>query len=171
MNSISTQKIYVWAITISIFLNLIFIYLLFTESHDTPSEQIKERELVSKLPADELGLTSKQQILFDNYRNEYYRLLDSISIQINKTREEIINKSFESRLGWPDEEKINPLVEKIGSLNAQMEKLLFEHLIMLASILNNDQLKGFKKIIDESLQSGSDSQMYELHTLRPRRIF
>jgi hypothetical protein len=161
---ISRQKIYFWIAAISVLLMNLTLELLFW-----PRQELTEREQARVYIANELGLILEQQNLFEELSNKYSKLINSITQQINKEKKEIVNEVFEK---GNDIEKINPLAKNIGRLSVKIEKFRFEYYTKIKSILRDNQLKEFEKIIEKSLESDSlIVPQNELLPPQPRKIF
>ncbi|MFH1198099.1 MAG: hypothetical protein V1720_20525 [bacterium] len=151
MDIITKQKTYFWVIAVLIVVNLVTLYFMWSYRSHPPKPKLFEKGEMKGFLFKELGLDSMQQKLFDQYRDEHFRMTDSLFRQIGEVKKAILDEAL---LDNPDKEKIDRLTKRVGELNTLVETSLFDHFTKLKSVLKGDQLKKFKKMISETFKMG-----------------
>jgi hypothetical protein len=151
MDIITKQKTYFWLIAILIVINIVTLYFMWSQRPGPPTQrQMGKRDMKGFL-FKELNLDSTQQKLFEQYRDEHFKMIDSLFNRIGEVKKAILDEAWNTN---PDREKITGLTKKIGELNALVEISLFDHFAKLKSVLKEDQLKKFKEMLSESFRIG-----------------
>lgn len=170
MNLTSKQKLYFWLIIA--FILLIDIALVIWMQKTTGNQGETNEETVNvKTLADALSLNEKQLDFFNVNEKEYSDLIDTLHQQINIRNKKITDKIFEENY---DSSRLNQLIEEVGKLNDQVGKVRFKYLRKLKTVLNKDQLKKFKEIINESFVEWNDTLIVpynKIYPPRPRKLY
>lgn len=169
MDLTSKQKLYLWLI--AAFIILIDIVLIIWMQNVTGNlhEQVAETREIKTL-AGALGLNINQLEFFNLNEKEYSNTISTLHKEINNKNREIADELFRKNY---NEENVNRLIEDVGGLNNEVDKVRFKYLQKLSSVLSNEQLNIFKEIINQSLIEWNDTLIVpvnEHYTPRPRRI-
>jgi len=169
MDFTSKQKLFFWLIVAFIILIDIVLIIWMQKVTGNPLEQVGETREIKTL-ANALGLNNKQLEFFNLNEKEYSNTISTLHNKINNKNKEIADKVFEKNY---NEENVNQLIEDVGRLNDEVDKVRFKYLQKISSVLNSDQLNKFKDIINQSLIEWNDTLIVpynEIYAPRPRRI-
>ncbi len=163
------QKSYFWLIIVFIILIDIVLVIWMQKITGNPGEIKGESQEIKSLAAA-LGLSQKQLEFFNLNEREYSNIISTLHNEIVNKNKEIANKVFEKNY---NEDNMNRLIEDVGRLNDEVDKVRFKYLQKISSVLNLDQLNKFKAIINQSLIEWNDTLIVpynENYPPRPRRI-
>lgn len=115
-----------------------------------PSPERREAEIANFFVA-ELNLTPQQKIILRALQKQFFTRVDAIHSEIKDLRRQIIDESFNVT---PDVAKVEALADKIGSKEAQKERLLSEHFQEIKKICGPEQEKKLKSLAQELSKMG-----------------
>ena len=169
MDITSKQKLYFWLIVAFIILVDVVLIIWMQKITGNPGE-IKGTSQEIKSLAATLGLNPEQVEFFNLNEREYSDIISTLHKEINYKNKEIAGELFGKNY---NEENVNRLIEDVGRLNDEVDKVRFKYLQKLSSVLGIDQLNKFREIINQSLIEWNDTLIVpynENYPPRPRRI-
>lgn len=160
MESIKRNRILLWVAIILLFSNLAILSLIWLKptvvKNDIRSERkynFRNKQNFEERIANELNLNEQQIKEYRDLKRNHFSLMRNIKDSINRNKT-LIHKELNKNN--PDINYINRLSDSIGLLNAEFEKLNYNHIYALKETLSEEQLANFKKLM-ENLHQGQDS--------------
>jgi Spy/CpxP family protein refolding chaperone len=147
MDLVTKQKSTLWLIIILVVLNITTIVMLWLPGGIRPRPERHPNLPKHQTFFKELDLTQEQKKKFDQYRNEYFRVIEKYTRQINLKKYEIMDMLFQPE---PDSLRLNNISNELGQLNTEFEKVRFRQILRMKTILTDEQFNLFKIIVDES---------------------
>lgn len=100
--------------------------------------------------AEQLSLSAEQKSQLEQLRREHFQIMEPLRRQSSQARANL-------HALWAkdtSEDKIDSLSNRIGELQAQIEKTTFEHFAEIRAICNDEQKRLFDEVIQDVLKQG-----------------
>jgi len=159
MEKAKRNQILLWVAIILLSVNLAMVTAIWIKGKSNfknkeRSEHFKDGNLdnFENRMAMELNLNASQIEKIHELKKNHWKKMQPLRDSIQQ-KKWLIHQELMSKL--PDTNYINLLSDTIGQLNADFEKLNYNHLYLLKEQLNEEQLASFKKVI-ECLPYGQD---------------
>lgn len=108
-----------------------------------------DREMVQRYMERQLNLSPEQSANMAKLRDAHFIKADSLTEEINQIRKEIMDELFNNS---PDKDKVQKLVEALGTKQVELERLNFSHFQDLLSLCKPDQKEKFKTLLSDLLE-------------------
>ena len=150
MDIFSQKKFMIWTITLLVLLNIISLATLWYQRSERPPQQVRQgeqrQESVTQFLNRELQLADDQKKEFERLRREYVDASTKLNEEIRAAK-----KSLFDLLAAPAPEKttIDKLTGEIGTKQAQLDLMLFNHLTALRTLCTPVQRDKFNTILRE----------------------
>src|SRR4030042_4216950 len=105
----------------------------------------------------ELSLSAEQIVKFQEYRKAFDAELDSLSVEQNDLRRELIQELAATA---PDRKRLSEINERINRLQIEAQERVIEHLLEVKAILDPGQQEKFLSIILQRLTSSTGPGTY-----------
>jgi hypothetical protein len=115
--------------------------VIWMQKSTNSSNQIKQEALGIKPLAEMLGLTDRQLNFFSASQKDFSDRINALHHEINDKNKVIVENIFNEDYNKP---KVEPLIEKVGKFNVEVEKVRFRYLQNLKSVLNSNQINSEK---------------------------
>ena len=145
MDFLSKQKLTNLLIIVLVVINILSLtFIWYREMHrpKLPPPQ-PGREDVGRFIKDQLNLNNEQKTQFDKYMKKHADVTREMNNKIGELKKEILIEAFNPN---SDTNKVNDLTQKIGKIQGDYEKFLYEHFQKLASVCNPEQKEKLKNI-------------------------
>lgn len=100
---------------------------------------------------DELNLTNKQHIEFQNIRHQYHENSDSIIEKMDKNRNDLLTELGKEK---SDTITLNKLSQDLGSLHIELKKLTIQYYLNMKEVCNEKQkvklFQTFKAMVNSN---------------------
>ncbi|MEI6694813.1 MAG: hypothetical protein WCO13_01990 [Bacteroidota bacterium] len=143
MNYFIEKKSAFWTIVILVVLNVFTLSMIWIlrPPHPFPLHARHEK-LIPDLVIAELKLDGKQAILFKESEIQQMRKINLLLDSLHQSKQELFLSSFDQAI---DTLKMESLIHQIGSLNEEIDRISFSHIIELKHICNTHQ----KEILED----------------------
>ena len=105
----------------------------------------------------ELSLSAEQIVKFQEYRKAFHAELDSLSVEQNDLRRELIQ---ELAATTPERKRLSEINERINRLQIEAQERVINHLLDVKAILGPKQQEKFFSIILQRLTSPTGPGKY-----------
>jgi hypothetical protein len=140
-----------WVIGILIVLNMVSLAVVWVhigEKSRSPGRPPRGSSGISvELLRDELGLSPDQVAQFEKLRGNQLGAMKEVNDELDSLKLVLVDDMFSPS---PDKESLNKTVEKIGSLQANLEMLRFKHFDALTQICDKQQRERLQPILREA---------------------
>ncbi len=151
MDFLSKQKLTNLLIIVLVIINILSLsFIWYKEMHrpQLPPPQ-PDRENVGRFIKDQLNLSDEQKGKFDMYMKEHAEVTQRMNDEIGGLKKEILIEAFNAN---PDSSKVTTFSEKIGKIQSDYEKFLYEHFRKLGTVCNPEQKEKLKNIFLSSFR-------------------
>ena len=155
MNYFKEKKFATIAIIILVVLNITTITLLWLgrPSHYRPP-QIPREKVMFDFIAHELNFNPVQREAFKQQERKFMFDTRSVHFKIDSLQQQLYNTIYEERT---DKHYLDSLTNEIGSLETELNKVTYDHLVQIKSLCDEGQQQRYKTLLNELL-----------NTLRPK---
>ena len=113
----------------------------------------------------ELGLTEEQRAAFDSIRARYLRDMRPLWEELHQRRRELTDLVLSDQ---PDSARIRQLVDRISSLQVEMELRSLRFFRDLRGVLTPEQLRKFRRMTEERMRHRPPMfRRHSRHRMRP----
>jgi Spy/CpxP family protein refolding chaperone len=152
MNFFTKIRATSWIIGLLVILNLLTLSTIwfqqFRRPPQTPPSQENRSETVQLFLQRELNLTDQQAQQFTTLRTQYLATSRVLMQDVMALRKTLTEEMFATS---PDTPKADQIAEQIGVKHAEVERLLFSHLLELKAVCEPEQQAKFQRLMQEIL--------------------
>ena len=105
----------------------------------------------------ELSLSAEQIVKFQEYRKAFHAELDSLSVEQNDLRRQLIQELAATA---PDRMRLSDINERVNRLQIKAQERVIDHLLDVKAILGPEQQEKFLSIILQRLTSPTGPGRY-----------
>ncbi|MBN2011732.1 periplasmic heavy metal sensor [candidate division KSB1 bacterium] len=145
------NKLSVWLIALLVILNIATVSMFWINFNRNPMRQTpfglqppEQRTL--QFLQQELGLTDAQIKLYDQLRQAHAKQTRPLLQNIRQLKRQMMDEIFSSE---PDSGKVVEFTRRIGDIQAEIERLTFEHFLDLKKLCGENQVDKLQELLDE----------------------
>ncbi len=137
MNYFVEKKSAFWTIVVLVVLNVTTLIMIWMHRPPHPFRPpARQEKLIPDLVVDELKLDGKQELAFKDSEIQQMRKINLLLDSMHQYKKELFLSSFDQQI---DSSKMESFIHHIGSLNEEIDRITFFHVIELKHICNSHQ--------------------------------